>query len=302
MYRVDADTAPERLGDHKQTVGPRLAERRDDRPVVAFLGAGNGDLVEPGKPGLHRAERLLQRLAEAAPDRHGLAHRLHRGGEQGLGAGEFLEREARDLGHHVVDAGLEGGRRHTRDVVRDFVEGVADGELGRDLGNGEPGRLGRQRRRARDPRVHLDHDQAARGRVHGELDVGAAGLDAHLAQHRDGGVAHELILLVGKCQRRRYGDRIAGVDAHRVHVLDGTDDDGVVGLVAHDLHLELFPAEHRFFDEDLAGGRGVHAGRGELRELLTVVGDAAAGAAEGVGGPDDGRQPHQIERLAGLVE
>ena len=42
--------------------------------------------------------------------------------------------------------------------------------------------------------------------------------------------------------------------------------------------------------------------RGESHELLAVVGDAAAGAAQGVGGPNDGRQPHQVERLASLVE
>jgi hypothetical protein len=53
----------------------------------------------------------LQALVEAPPDRHHLADRLHRGGEQGLGIPELLEREARDLGHHIVDARLEAGRR-----------------------------------------------------------------------------------------------------------------------------------------------------------------------------------------------
>ena len=61
-------------------------------------------------------------------------------------AREFLEGEARDLRHHIVDGRLEGrGRGAFRDVVVEFVERVADGELGRDLGDREAGRLRRQR-------------------------------------------------------------------------------------------------------------------------------------------------------------
>ena len=72
------------------------------------------DLVEAGQAGLHRAQRLLQRFLEGAADRHRLAHALHRGGEQRLGAGELLEGEARHLGDDVVDRRLERGRRRRR--------------------------------------------------------------------------------------------------------------------------------------------------------------------------------------------
>ena len=76
------------------------------------------------------------------------------------------------------------------------------------------------------------------------------------------------------------GDRIAGMHAHRIEVLDRADDDAVVALVAHHLHLEFFPAQHRFLDQHLAGRRGVDAALDDLDELGLVVGDAAAGAAE----------------------
>ena len=84
--------------------------------------------------------------------------------------------------------------------------------------------------------------------------------------------------------------------AHRVDVLDGADDDAIVALVAHDLHLELFPAEHAFLDQHLAGRRGVDAALDDLDELGLVVGDAAAGAAEREGRPDDRRQADVVER------
>ena len=146
-----------------------------------------------------------------------------------IGAGEFLEGEARDLGDHIVDGRLEGGgRRALRDVVVQLVERIADGEPGGDLGDREARRLRGQRRGARHARVHLDDDQLAVRRIDGELHVRAARIDADLAQHRDRGVAHHLIFFVGQRQRRRDGDGVARMHAHRVDILDGADDDAVV--------------------------------------------------------------------------
>ena len=88
--------------------------------------------------------------------------------------------------------------------------------------------------------------------------------------------------------------------AHRIDVFDGADDDAVIFLVAHHLHLELFPAEHRFFDQHFGGRRGVDAAFDDLDELRLVVGDAAAGAAERERRPDDGGQPDVLERFERL--
>ena len=103
---------------------------------------------EPPAILLERAHRLLERLLEGAADGHHLAHRLHLGGQRLVGLGELLEGPARDLHHAVVDRRLERGRRLAGDVVADLVERVADGELGRDLGDGEAGGLGGERRGA----------------------------------------------------------------------------------------------------------------------------------------------------------
>jgi hypothetical protein len=79
------------------------------------------------------------------------------------------------------------------------------------------------------------------------------------------------------------------VNAHRIEILDRADDDAIVVPVANDFHLEFFPADHRLFDEDFGGGRGVEAALDDLLELLAVVGDAAAGAAHRERGTDDDR-------------
>ena len=159
--------------------------------------------------------------------------------------------------------------REPRDVVRDLVEAVAERQLGRDLGDRKARRLRGERRRPRHARVHLDDDDAAVLGVDGELDVRATRLDADLADDAPREVAHALVFLVGQRQRRRDGDAVAGVHAHRIDVLDRADDDEVVGAVAHDLELELFPADDRLFEQDLVHGAEVRArarrARGTLR-------------------------------------
>src|SRR5690606_4255539 len=121
------------------------------------------------------------------------------------GARKLLEREAGDLGDDVVDGGLERGGGDAGDVVVELVEGVADGELGGDLGDREAGRLGGERGGAADAGVHLDDDHAAVGGVDRPLHVGAAGLDPDLAQDGNRGRAHALILLVGQGQGGGHG-------------------------------------------------------------------------------------------------
>src|SRR5690606_42109553 len=157
------------------------------------------------------------------------AHGLHLGGELGIGGGEFLEGKARHLGDHVVDARLEGRRRGAAgDLVLQLVEGIAHRQLGGNLGDGKAGGLGGQGGGAGYTGVHLDHHQPTIGGIDRELDVGAPGLNADLPQHLNGGVAHDLVFLVGQGLGRGDGNGVAGVDAHGDEVLDGTDDAAVV--------------------------------------------------------------------------
>ena len=96
------------------------------------------------------------------------------------------------------------------------------------------------------------------------------------ADHRDRLVAQLLVLAVGERLLRRDRDRVAGVHAHRVDVLDRADDHDVVVAVAHHLELELAPADHRLLDQHLADRAGGQALGHELAELGLGAGDAAA--------------------------
>ena len=245
--------------------------------VGAFLATGANALVTV----LQRAHGLAEGFLEGAADRHDLAHGLHARGERGVGALKLLEGKARNLDDAVVDRGLKAGGRGLGDVVDDLVERVAHGQARGGLGDGETRGLGGKRGRTAHARVHLDDDQAAGVGVHGKLHVGAAGLDADLLQNGERGHAHALILKVGERLRRRHGDGVAGVHAHGVEVLDGAHDNAVASVVAHDLHLVLFPALDGLLDQHLVRGRELKALAHDGDELLVGVRDAAASAAEG---------------------
>ena len=273
---------------------------RDPQRLERVVGRV-GDGPEAGRLGLQRAHGLAERLREAAAEGHHLADRLHRRGEFLVGAGELLEREARDLHDHVVEGRFEGGRRLAGDVVGDLVEGVPDGQLRRDLGDREAGGLAGQGAGTGHPRVHLDDDQAAGVRLDRELDVAAAGVDADLAQDGDAEVAHPLVLAVGQGHGRCDGDRVAGVHAHRVDVLDRAHDDHVVVAVAHEFELVLLPAEHALLDEHLVHGRGGQAAAGEPVEVLGGARHAGAEPAHRERRPDDDRQAELGHRGADFV-
>ena len=64
----------------------------------------------------------------------------------GSAPGNFSNANRGRLDDDVVERRLEAGRGLLGDVVEDLVEGVADRQLGGDLGDREAGGLGRQRR------------------------------------------------------------------------------------------------------------------------------------------------------------
>src|ERR671911_900084 len=144
-------------------------------------------LVEAGMDvlGVHlqRCHRFHQALRERPPYRHDLANRVHPGREPGNSARELLEREARYLGHHVVQCRLERGRRRPRNVVRDLIEGVPHRKLGRYLRYRKPRCFARQRARTTHPRVHLDHVVLVTLWVDRKLDVGPPGGNPDLAYY-----------------------------------------------------------------------------------------------------------------------
>ena len=244
---------------------------------------------------LARAPGLAEGLEERAADAHCLADRLHLRAERGIGARELLEGEARELDDHVVECRLEARRCRAGEVVRNLVERVADCKLRGNLRDRVARRLRRQRRRARDARVHLDHPQLSGVALARELDVRPAALDADRTHHGGRGVAQLLIRVIGERHLRRDRDGVTGVHAHRVDVLDRADDHDVVLAVANDLELELVPPAHRLLHEHLADRALTEPPFNLPVELVDRLDEAATVAAERERRPDHRRQRDAAE-------
>ena len=268
-------------------IGQPLRMRRHQplRQAPRFNILGPGLLAR-----LQRAHGLHQRFLEGPPDGHHLAHRLHLRPQPLIRAGKLLELPLGNLHHHVVDGWLEAGRRGLCNVVLYLVQRIADGQPRRDLGDREAGGFTGKRGRARDARVHLDDDHASVVRVYRELHVAAAGLHADLSDAGNSRIAHPLILAVGQRLRRCHRDRVAGMHAHGVEVLDRADDDDVVLEVADHLQLVLLPAQHTLLDQALVHRREVDPVRQNARHLLAVVCDSAARSAQRKAGTNNHRE------------
>ena len=249
------------------------------------------------------AQGFLERFLEGAANGHDFAHGFHLRGQAVRRLREFFKGETRNFGDHVVNRRFKAGRRGAAgDVVAQLIQRVAHRQLGGNLGNRKAGGFGSQRRRARHARVHFNDHHAAIGRVDGKLHVGAARVDANFTQHGNRGVAQQLVFLVGERLRRSDGDGIAGVHAHRVEVFNRADDDAVVRLVAYHFHLKLFPAQQRFFNQQLVRGRGFQTALADGDKFFHVVGDAAAGAAQCETGTDDDRKTDARLHLQGFFQ
>ena len=196
---------------------------------------------------------------EGATNAHGFANAFHGSGQDGFCSWKFFEGKAGDFGNDVVEGGFERGWGDASDIVFEFVEGVTDGQFSGDLGNRVASGLGGEGGGAGDAGIHFNNDHSSCAGADSELDIGTTCLDADFADNGKGGVAHALELAIGQSLGWGDGDAVARVNSHGIEVFDGADDDAVIGVIAHDLHFVLFPAEKGFFDQDFGSGGGVES-------------------------------------------
>mmetsp|Transcript_13563 Transcript_13563/g.24040 ORF Transcript_13563/g.24040 Transcript_13563/m.24040 type:complete len:838 (+) Transcript_13563:2027-4540(+) len=248
--------------------------------------------------GLHHAHCLLDALLPGAPNGHHLAHGLHGRADLRGHLGELGQVPAGDLGHDVVQRGLEEGRGLLRDGVADLGQRDAQRQLGRHEGQRVARGLGGQRRGPGEPRVHLD-DAVVHGlRVERVLDVALAH-DAEVAHHLHGRLAQHVVLVVRQRLAGRQHDGVPRVHAEGVEVLHVAHGDAVVGRVAHHLVLHLLPPAQVLVDDHLVGaGEGLGHG---LAQLLLVLGEPGAQPAQREGRPHEHRVPDLVGGLEGLV-
>ena len=118
---------------------------------------------------------LHQSAFKVGADTHDLAGGLHLGSQGTLGAYEFIEREPWHLDHAVIQHWLKACICLFCDRVLNLIQGITQGNLGSNLGNGVSGCLAGQCRGTAYPGVYLDDAVLKAVRVQGILHIAAAG-------------------------------------------------------------------------------------------------------------------------------
>ena len=103
---------------------------------------------------------------------------------------------------------------------------------------------------------------------------------ADLTNDLNGGIAHPLILAIGKSLCRRDSHGISGMNAHRIKILDRADDDDVVLQVAHHLEFVFLPAEYRLFNQNFVNRAQIESPLDDFFVLFVVVCDSSARSAQ----------------------
>ena len=146
MHDIEVHPATNALAHLKNAVGCSGLDRAQQlRVVIGREVLFCWVAVEAGPTDFQRAQCFLQTLRKRAPNGHRLTDTAHLGTESVGCAGKLLKRPTRHFGDHVVNRRLETGRSHFGDVVGDLVQGVTHCQLGSNLGDRKPRRLGSQR-------------------------------------------------------------------------------------------------------------------------------------------------------------
>ena len=201
---------------------------------------------------LKGANAFLQGFLKGSANGHDLAYGFHGRCQIIPGFREFLESPSWNFDYAIINGWLKRRHRLAGDIIGDFIQRIAHGQLGCNFGNGIPSRLGSKGGAAGYPGIHLHHDHFAGIRMNGKLHIGSAGIHADFPNDGNGGVSHQLIFFIGQGLGGRHGDAVSCMNPHRIHVFNGTDDHYIVVTIPHDLKLIFFPSQNRFLKHYLS--------------------------------------------------
>jgi len=89
-----------------------------------------------------------------------------------------------------------------------------------------------------------------------EIGIGVAKSKiANSPQHFNGLVTHVLVTTIAQRHGRSHRNRITSMNAHRVEILDGANNNYIVFIIAKQFELIFFPAQHGLLYQYFVGGR-----------------------------------------------
>ena len=234
--------------------------------------------------GFQAADGFLEGFLVVLADAHDFAYRTHLRTQLVFHAFEFFKGPAGELDYHIVSV------RHifVQSPVfsaGDVLQGEAAGQHGGNEGDREAGSLGSQSGGTGGTGIDFDNNDAVGFRIMGKLYVGAAD---NLNAFNDfiSLLLQTLLTFLRNGEHRGGTERIAGMHAEGIDILNKADGDHVVFTVPDNFQLQLFPAENGFFHKNLSHQACLEASCAYCFQLVHVVNESAACAAHGISGTE----------------
>ena len=232
-----------------------------------------------------RTDGFLKSLFVIFADGHHLAYGFHLSSKFILGAFKFFKGPPGKLDNYIISGRLVF-LQSSFFPVRDLVQGQSCGQKSGYIGDREACGLAGKGRRTGGSGIDFDDDNTAGLGIMGKLYVGAA--DNADGFNNGMGLLFQFILnILGNSQHRCSAERISGVDAHGVNILNETYRNLLTLCVTDNLYFQFFPADDRFFDQDLVYHRGGNSSGSNFPKLFFVVDDSSSGSPHGIGRADD---------------
>ena len=206
---------------------------------------------------------------------------------------KLVKRPFGNLDDAVIERRFKAGKRLFRNCVLNFVERIPQSDLAGHFCNRITGRFAGQRRRTADAGIDLNDTVFKAVRVQRKLHIAAA-FHAELRDDIERGRAQHLCLFIGKRLAGCDNDGIARMHTNGIEIFHVADRNAVAVVVAHDFIFNLFPPGDRAFNQHLVHTAALQADFRNFFELVAVVRNPAAAAAQRVSGTHYNRIPDAV--------
>ena len=248
---------------------------------------------------LQTADGFLEGFLIIFTDTHNLANGAHLSTQLILYALELFKSPARELNYDIIsirNIAIQCAVFSTGDLVQCQAGRQHSGNQR----NGEAGCLGSQCGGTGSTRVYLNDDVAICLRIMGPLYIGSAddldGLDDLV-----GFLLQTLLHIFGNGQHGRGAERIAGMYAQGIDILNKAYGNDIVFAVADYLQLQLFPAENGLLHQNLTHQASLQTSGYDRFQLFYIVYKTAACAAHRVSRTENNRVAQLIRDSYRLV-
>ena len=229
-------------------------------------------------------------LLVSLPDTHCLANRTHLSAKLVLNSLKFLKSPAGKFHNNILTPRLIFIKR-TASPIGNFIQSQPSRQHRRYQRYRKARSLRSQSRRPRCTRINFDHYHLAAFRVMCKLNIRPA--DNTNSLNYSIGIFLELFLqFLRYSQHRCRTERIAGMNTHRIHVLNKTYCDLLSLSVTNNFQLQLFPPKHRFLNKYLVNHTRCKPPRCYCPELLDIISKPSTSAAHRISRPDNNWETH----------